>query len=67
MYQPCDGVINKSFKNLMTNEWESFLNEPTGEVDFTKSVNRKKPSYERILLIVSNSVKEKTWNDWQGV
>ena len=55
--QPLDVVINKPFKNYMEDEWKVFISEPTTEADFTKGGNRKKPSYERILNMVGNSVK----------
>ncbi len=54
--QPLDVAVNKPFKGYMTEEWEYFMNEPVGESDFTKGGNRKKPSYERLMLMVSNSV-----------
>jgi transposase-like protein len=54
--QPCDVVVNKPFKQYMREEWEAFINEPTVPADFTKGGNRKRPSYERILGMVSRSV-----------
>ena len=54
--QPLDVVINKPFKNYMEEEWKAFIREPTTEVDFTKGGNRKKPSYERLLKMVSKCV-----------
>jgi hypothetical protein len=54
--QPLDVVINKPFKNYMEEEWKGFISEPTSEEDYTKGGNRKKPSYERLLKMVSNCV-----------
>ena len=54
--QPLDAVVNKPFKDYMKREWDIFIAEPTTASDFTKANNRKKPSYERILSMVSNSV-----------
>ena len=54
--QPLDVSVNKPFKGLMTNEWNIFMDEPTTDSDFTKGGNRKRPSYERLLQMVSNSL-----------
>ncbi len=37
-------------------EWQNFMSEPTVPADFTKSGNRKRMSYERILEMVSRSI-----------
>ncbi len=60
--QPLDVGINKPFKGLMSEEWKSFMDEQTTENDFTKSANRKRPSYERILNMVSNSLNRLSQN-----
>jgi hypothetical protein len=54
--QPLDVSVNKPFKGYMTEEWNNWMDEPTTEADFTKSGNRKRPSYEKILKWVSASV-----------
>ena len=54
--QPLDVVVNKPFKGFMQEEWAAWIGEPTTDEDFTKGGNRKKPSYERLLQMVSNSV-----------
>ena len=54
--QPLDVVINKPFKGYMVEEWQKFMSEPTVPSDFTKSGNRKRPSYERILSMVNRSI-----------
>jgi hypothetical protein len=54
--QPLDVSVNKPFKGYMSEEWNSWMDEPTTEADFTKSGNRKRPSYEKILKWVSASI-----------
>ena len=54
--QPLDVVINKPFKGFMEEEWAAWIAEPTTDADYTKARNRKKPSYERLLQMVSNCV-----------
>ena len=54
--QPLDVVINKPFKGFMEEEWAAWIAEPTTDADYTKARNRKKPSYERLLVMVSNCV-----------
>ena len=40
----------------MEEEWAAWIAEPTTDADYTKANNRKKPSYERLLVMVSNCV-----------
>ena len=53
---PLDVVVNKPFKGYMQQEWADFISEPKSEKDYTSGGNLKKPSYERLLRMVSNSV-----------
>jgi len=54
--QPLDvsGGVNGPFKAKLREEWQDWL--VNGKKEYTPAGNRKKPSYEKILQMVSNAV-----------
>ena len=52
--QPLDVSVNSPFKSVMRNEWNKWYEE--GPKEFTPKGYRKRPSYDCLLVMVSNAV-----------
>ena len=54
--QPLDVCINKPFKDVYKAEWNEWMS--NGSHEFTNNGNRKKPSYQTLVDMVSKCVKQ---------
>lgn len=54
LLQPIDVVINGPFKTAVRNEWKDWFRD--GEQKFSPSGNRKPPSYQSIVDMISRSL-----------